>query len=247
MSVRLSGPGQYLAANVSIPPVGDTGHTVVGWVYLSDARSYYSSICRLAIDSSSHFALETDTDGVSPWVFSSGGSFSSSADLVEGAWSRVALTITTARAGTLYVAAETGGAGVATGTTGNPGSPTHVTLGGRPDDSGDWFDGRIAQWRVYTAALAAGEIEAEWASPTPVRTTDLYADWPLTTHTDLTDHSGHGHHLSAVGAGATTESDPPNVAAPDLGVSIWDGAAWAAAEVRLYDGDTWVPGGLIVS
>lgn len=66
----------------------------------------------------------------------------------------------------------------------------------------------VAYWRVWSAALSPAELTAERASPTPVRTADLWAHWPLTVHTDLTDASGNGRHLSATGT-LETASNPP--------------------------------------
>lgn len=72
----------------------------------------------------------------------------------------------------------------------------------------------IAYWRVWSAALSPAELTAERASPTPVRTADLWAHWPLTVHTDLTDASGNGRHLSATGT-LETASNPPVDAEPE--------------------------------
>jgi hypothetical protein len=48
----------------------------------------------------------------------------------------------------------------------------------------------LKEFRVWTAALTPEEIRAERDATTAVRTTDLYADFPLATHTDLGDISG---------------------------------------------------------
>lgn len=66
----------------------------------------------------------------------------------------------------------------------------------------------VAYWRVWTAALSEEELAAEMQSPSPVRTADLWADWPLTAHTDLTDDSGNVRHLASEGSISTSADDP---------------------------------------
>lgn len=67
----------------------------------------------------------------------------------------------------------------------------------------------ICYMRVWTAALSAPEIAAEMASAVPVRTANLWADWPLEVYTDLTDHSGNGRDLSGGGGGMSTDAEGP--------------------------------------
>src|SRR3546814_9767414 len=71
---------------------------------------------------------------------------------------------------------------------------------------------RVAYARLHAAVLTPTQIDAEAVSATPVITANLWASWPLTVHTDLTDHSGNGRDFTAVGT-LSTEADPSDVVA----------------------------------
>lgn len=58
---------------------------------------------------------------------------------------------------------------------------------------------QLGRVRAYTTALTLAQIKAELASYSPVLATGLWADWPLVTAGDLTDHSGNGRHLTGIG------------------------------------------------
>jgi hypothetical protein len=70
------------------------------------------------------------------------------------------------------------------------------------------FNGRVANLKIYSAALTANEIKAEMRQYLPVRTADLNAWTPLLTHTDLSDYSGQGNGWTAAGTLATEDGPP---------------------------------------
>jgi hypothetical protein len=128
--------------------------------------------------------------------------------MAVGAWRKIAISCS-GTTGKSYVNTIGGVTEVDSGTVG-VGTPDGITLGGRSSsDSSEPFNGRLAYVRVWTTELNQTQIEAEWASATPVITASLWASWPLTDSTDLTDHSGNGRSLTAGTTAVSTEADPP--------------------------------------
>jgi len=187
------------------------GFTITAWAWVSVDTDANSTIARLHSSSggSTVATWATGSDGLSgPNYFTGGGSVSNSTNMAVGAWRKVALTCS-GTTGKSYVAAVGGGTEVDSGTVG-VGTPDGITLGGRSSsDSSEPFNGRLAYVRVWTTELNQTQIEAEWASATPVITASLWASWPLTDSTDLTDHSGNGRNLTAGTTAVSTEADPP--------------------------------------
>jgi hypothetical protein len=70
------------------------------------------------------------------------------------------------------------------------------------------LSGRVAAFKVWSAALSQSEAEAELAQFNPVRTTNLVRYHPFHV-AELTDYSGNGNTLTAGSTSATTEPDPP--------------------------------------
>jgi hypothetical protein len=210
VSVRFDAATDRVSYTASNPPSPATAITVAGWMYISVDRNDWSTLIRLhaATGGTTNVVLGTQVDGTTPSIFSASGTVLGSSCTVA-AWYRIALTLT-GSAAKLYQATAAGATVLTSGTVTPGTAPTGLTLGGRSlTDATEWFNGRLAYWRVWSAVLTQTEIEAEWASATPVRTSGLFADWPLTAHTDLTDHSGNGRNLAAGSTATTTEADPP--------------------------------------
>ena len=69
-----------------------------------------------------------------------------------------------------------------------------------------WWNGSIAGFKIWTAALSQAEMEAEAAQFAPVRTSNLRAYYRFATPS-TTDDSGNGQTLTG-GTGAATDTDP---------------------------------------
>lgn len=213
MSVRFDASTDRITYAGAVPALS-SGITVLGWAYVVAANfgggAANQTMCRLHASDGGSTVATFATNGAPPSppaYFTTGGSLVSSTGSPVGEWRRVAWSCT-GSTGTLVVATPTGTPEVDTGTVAT-GTPTGITLGGRAHNVTDeWFNGRLAYWRVWTTVLSDSERLAEWASPTPVRTANLWADWPLVVHTDLTDHSGNGRHLVASSTAVTTEAGP---------------------------------------
>lgn len=208
MAVRFDAASDRIAYTGGAP-APSAGFTLTAWALVAVDLNDFQTIARL-YNGGTAANLATSSDGLGgPNYFTAGGSINASTGFVVGEWRKVAFSCTGTN-GKLYVATVGGATEVDTGTVSGAASPTAIALGGRAvSDSSEWLNGRLAHVRVWDTELAQSEIEAEWASATPVHTADLWADWPLATHADLTDHSGNGRHLSAGSTSTTTEDGPP--------------------------------------
>jgi hypothetical protein len=215
MSVRLDASTDQLTR--ASPPSPASGITMVATVYNSVDQDEFATIGRIHASGSTILTWASSGDGTGgPNYFTGGGTVTNSEGLPVGEWRNVAVTCTGTSAQSL-VRNPGFSTEVDSGTVSSSGTPTQLAIGGRGGgDTSEWWNGRIVYFRVWTAVLSQSEIEAEWDSATPVRTSGLWADWPLTVHTDLTDHSGNGRDLTAGSTAVTTEADPT---LPDAGTT----------------------------
>ena len=78
--------------------------------------------------------------------------------------------------------------------------------------------GAVAYFKLWSAGLSAAELEAEYASATPVRTANLYSFYRFDT-ASTTDNSGNGRTLTATGT-------PGSEASPILPSAITPFTGW---------------------
>lgn len=217
-------------------PTPSSGLTITYWAYLSVDRDDFSSMIRLHSSSgaTTNLNVATGPSGVTPCIFTVGGDSVGPQELPVAGWARVAVTVT-GSASRIYIA--TGSAGATLSQDGTVGANAGVapdsgyTVGGRSAvDGSEWYNGRLRYLRIWSTVLTQSDIEAEWASPTPVHGALLFADYPLADAADLLDHSGNARHLTAGSTSVTTEDDPP--------VSVTDTATVAADLPPLSTGAT---------
>lgn len=237
MAVRFDAASDRVSYTASAPPVT---FTITFWAHNSVDQNTNATFARLHASSGGSTAatFATDSDGTSgPGYFTAGGSIVQATGCPVGVWRKIAYS-RTGSSGGAYVAAVGGVTEVDTGTVGTV-TPDGITLGGRSSgDATEWFNGRLAYVRVWSAVLSQSEIEAEWASTTPVRTSGLWAHWPLSVHTDLTDHSGNGRNLVAGTTATTTEAGPPLASlVTGTAVATLGGLTATAAGVRQVIGN----------
>jgi hypothetical protein len=210
MSTRFDAASDRISFAGTMFAVG-SGFTITAWAWVSVDTDANSTFARLHASSggSTIATWATGSDGLSgPNYFTGGGSVSNATNMAVGAWRKIAISCS-GTTGKSYVNTIGGTTEVDSGTVG-VGTPDGITLGGRSSsDSSEPFNGRLAYVRVWTTELTQVQIEAEWASATPVITSGLWASWPLTDSTDLTDHSGNGRNLTAGTTAVSTEADPP--------------------------------------
>ncbi|MGH8879609.1 MAG: LamG-like jellyroll fold domain-containing protein, partial [Stackebrandtia sp.] len=212
MAVRFDAADDRIYFQATLPNPATTGLTVLGWwrirVDLDNFETFYRTETSASgtIHTCATYEAGTDVN-----VFTTAGELNSLYGAPVDEWFAVAV-VDNGSGVTLYVRPEGGSTIVTSGSIGSA-TPAQICIGGRSnDDDNEYLDGNAAYVRVFADALTQAEVEAEWDSPTAVLT--AWADWPLATATDLTDHSGNGRDMTPVGAGPTTETGPPVSAAP---------------------------------
>lgn len=238
MSTRFDAAGDRISFAGTMFAVG-SGFTITAWAWVSVDTNTNATFARLHASSggSTVATWATDSDGLAgPNYFTGGGSVTNATNMAVGAWRKIAISCS-GTTGKSYVNTIGGTTEADSGTVG-VGTPDGITLGGRaPGDSSEPFNGRLAYVRVWTAELTQVQIEAEWASSTPVITSGLWASWPLTDSTDLTDHSGNGRNLTAGTTAVSTEADPPLSAnVTGTAAAAFGGLSGTASGVRKVSG-----------
>jgi hypothetical protein len=232
MAVRFDAATDQLA--LASAPASTAAITVTAWAKNVEAIGNGTFLrLRAAGTIASFTASSGGTNG--PQLATTGGTAGpivggGSGSLPTGSWRRIAVTINGTGAGNcvVYWGDDVGGATVTASGSVATGAPTALSVGGRGGgDNTERWGGDLAYLRVWTAVLSQAAIEAEWTSPAPVTTANLWADWPLSADTDLTDHSGNGRHLSAGSTAVTTVSGPPVTSGATLGVAVETSSALA--------------------
>lgn len=199
MSARFDADGDILVASGG-PNVASC--TFAAWVQLVSDRNSAGWVIWFT-DTIDAVGLLVDSTGTALYLFTTaGGGIGPPLDLSDGVYRHVAFTVSGGVA-RFYV----DGVLWASGATSYSFNPTNMVIGG--DGGLVWSDSRIGKARVWSAPLTAEELFQERQSLTAQRTTNLYADWPLTA--DALDVSGNGRHL---GGSASLSTDPPLGAGP---------------------------------
>ena len=214
MSQRSDQASDRVSYTASAPPAPATAFTVTFWARLRVDRDDFSTMLRLHSSSGGSTAVNiaTGSSGTTPVVVSPGntGGIIGTDALAVDTWRMLAVTIagTGATDAKIYTKAIGGSTNVVAGQVSGGATPDGLTLFGRSSgDSTEWFNGGLAYVRVWSAVLSQAEIEAEWASATIVRTSGVWANWPMLTN--ISDISGNGRNLTAGSTALSTEDDPP--------------------------------------
>mgnify|MGYP006158962415 CR=1 FL=1 len=242
MSQRSDQASDRVSYTASAPPAPATAFTAAFWARLRVDRNDFSTMMRLHSSSgaSTTVNITTGSSGTTPVVVSPGntGGIVGTDALAVDTWRMLAVTVagTGATDGKIYTKAIGGATNVVTGEVSGGATPDGLALFGRSaGDSGEWFNGGLAYVRVWSAVLSQAEIEAEWESATIVRTSGVWADWPMLT--DINDISGNGRHLTAGTTALSTEDDPPQPAdVTGTAAAAFGGLSAAAAGVRATSG-----------
>jgi hypothetical protein len=73
----------------------------------------------------------------------------------------------------------------------------------------NWLNGSVAAVKIWTAGLTKTEIDAERSTYSPVRTSNLWANYTFRNGPQTTDDSGNSRTLTAAGTLTTDTSGPP--------------------------------------
>ena len=217
MAVRFDQNSDLISYSSSVFNPATDGFTMTAWTLVSVDQNTFQTMARLYAGSSTVATLSTRSDGTTgPTYYTVSGSIEGTGSFTVSEWRKVAWTCSGTN-GKAYFSVPDGATQVFSGSVSSNSLVDGITLGGRaPNDLSEGLNGRLAYVRVWSDALSQAQIEAEWESVTPVRTTGLWADWVLADALDLTDHSGNGNHLSAGTTPVTTEDGPPISAAPSV-------------------------------
>jgi hypothetical protein len=191
-----SGADTY-SATTGIPS-GD--FTVTCWAYVGTVKDPAGVITFDDGAFTQWYILATRPD----WGLRSNGlNLASGTTPTAAVWWKLAFVLSGTTA-TLYGATELSTvAQMCTGTL-TASTRTRLTIGGTPDTTQFW-NGRIAAVKTWTAALTLSECTAELAQFSPVRTANLQRYHPFHV-AETTDYSGNGFTLTA--GTATTAADP---------------------------------------
>lgn len=209
MAVHFTASTQTYTASNGAP---GANFTYVGWVYLDAVPTAYSMVFGIedaAVSSGNYITVGINNLAVSPElrVFSNTGGLGSSFSPTPATWYCVAISVTTTSC-TLYWGSSPGSLSSATGTVSNSGR-LFTFIGN--DSYTEWWPGRTAAVKLWSAALSQAEIQAELASYAAVRSSNLLRVHKLQVP-ETTDYSGNGNTLTG-GTGASTAGDPPISAA----------------------------------
>lgn len=235
MAVRFDAAADRLTHNGAYPQTS-AGWTYTAWVRIDVDRNDYSTWLRTSASASTVATMGTNSNGTQGAnYFTASGSATTNTDLTVGVWVPVAGT-RSASSGDLFTYYQptpgtTISGTVDLATSDVTATPDQICIGGRGSaDANEWLNGSVAYVRVWSAELTQSEIEAEWASAAPVRTTDLHSNWTLDDLSHLTDTVGSkvlspqsGGVLESVnGPLFGTENLCPNPAA-DVDLTGWSG------------------------
>lgn len=204
MSVRFAALTDNYTATTGIPS-GNT-FTVTFWAYLTVDQNNFVGLFRLQT-TGAEVLIDTDSDGTTLKVWddvSNAAGFGAFAMSI-GTWYQVGLVVNGAAA-TSYIGP--GGGSLTTTSVANftpPNPPTNLAIG---SDTGAFLNGRIAAFKLWSAALSATEVTAELAQFAPTRNVNLLRYHPFHV-AETTDYSGNGNTLTAGSTATATEADPP--------------------------------------
>lgn len=193
-------------------PTSTTNWTFASWVRIAVDRNEYSAFFTIeqpAGHSTEYNELVTTGDGTTLvlWDHSTGAAITLG-QLTVGTWYFAAVSVGPGGAASAWLAPQ---GGTLTKRTGTVAVVDHVEMsyvGASNFAFTEFINGSMAMARLWNGVLSDAEIQAEFASPTPMRTSGLIADWRLAATSSVgADSSGLAHDL-ILNAGATHGSTP---------------------------------------
>lgn len=181
--------------------------TVICWLYISVDRNASSTAWSMAGASAEQAVLQTRVDGVTIglWDAAFGAEIVGPAMSVD-TWYAVA-AVMNGTAWSLYTGTDPGSLTLASATRTALSSPTSLRIGNERTDTEFW-NGRVANFKRYTAALSESEIRTELLQYQPIRTANI-VDYFHFVNAGTVDYSGNGNTLTAGSTATATEAGPP--------------------------------------
>lgn len=202
MSVRFDNANEYIVRNASVP--AEQPLTVFWRAYVVTLRSANSIMLQLGNAGGTAY-INVLVNASNNLSCNHHGTVTDGNAVASGEWINFAYV----RNGSSHTIYRNGTAEI-TFTDSTSYTNAFVIFGG----FASWFNGRVTDARVWTAALSQSEIQAENASPyAAARTSNLWAYWLLQSHSTLTDGSGNSRDLTAGGT-LSTEQNAPSYLTP---------------------------------
>lgn len=200
--------------------LGASNFTLCCWVKLQVDRNSFGAIIGCDNGGSGYNSFGVNASGTALGVFTTGGDLFQTAgtfDLVVGTWTFVARVFTVGSTGHIYMAPS--GAGSLTEAVNPPGGTTSLNDAwsffiGTDGFGSNWMNASIAAVKVWTAALTAAELLAEMPYYSPVRTSNLWANYTFYNGPQTNDESGNGRTLTVGGTLTTDTAGPPITLSP---------------------------------
>jgi hypothetical protein len=209
MAVRIDASGEKLYRTANLP--NRSNFTISGWAYRhASVGSTYQYFVGMedATSNASAWALAGWLDtGV--WHISTSSGYQTGTGPSTGAWFYWYLRCDNSTSPDTYTLGwkPAGGSWTNISVTYDlTFTPAWLILGN--DSYDEWSSISFERVRVWDAALTTTELDSEMASATPVRTSSLRSNWPLTVYTDLTDTTANGYTLSSSGTLSTYTPGP---------------------------------------
>ena len=204
-----SGDTAFRLTGANVPPLG---HTMCSFIYLETVRASYSTIYEPSQGQGMFIQNSTDGSGVTLGIHqngSGGNGTGTEATPVQGQWWKFCMVIgntvrrRAAPIGSPLAEARTDGLVSYTADT--------VGFGYSPAWGGEFFIGRMAALKIWTAELSLVEADAEFSQYRAVRTADLWGEWTQFDGPSLVDSSGAGRNLQLVTTTPADASGPPGI------------------------------------
>lgn len=216
MSVRLEAANSERVRNDNIGATGDGTFFVRFYLTSLPGAGQVAAIIALSDESGSFtgFQVHVDENGkLSIDTYDSGDAGPGTATLTTGVWYTLGVTVDqtgTNAAVNVYLDGDTT-ADVSSGVVTYSGTTVRLNLGSWRD-GGDYLNGRIHGAHYWSDVKTAAALAAQSDECTAAYTaTNLVASWPLSDHTDLTDHVGS---LDLTASGTLSTEDEPTECGP---------------------------------
>ena len=209
MAVRIDASGDKLYRTANLP--ARDNFTIAGWCYIHSNRSAYAYFFCLedATTNANGYAVLGFTNSNVMQLATTNGVQNFGSTPSTGGWVYIFFKCDNSTNPDTYTAGWKPAGGSWTTVTRQDNltfTPAWLAIGN--DSYDEWCDMSFERVRVWDAALTTTELDSEMASATPVRTSSLRSDYPVTSATDLNDTTANAYHLTAGGTLTTTSPGP---------------------------------------
>lgn len=203
MAVRINASGEsYSRSN----PLGTGARSIALWFRIASDRNIFTAMVGIDSAGANYEFLGFTSDGTTVGYDINNNPVGFTTSCTVGTWYFAAGTYDGGTSAAFHLAAV-GDAALATATGGVTAPPGGTLFLGN-DGFDEWFDGDLANVRLWDAQLSTAEIERERWTIVPHRTTNLVGWYPF-LEASTVDLSGAGNSLTANGSPTSTGEHPP--------------------------------------